>query len=94
MISYDMIIAELEKQLYEAKNTQSEQQKREALSAIKALCDVALQSEKTAAASPIVQPAMTAMIAPVMQQSPTVISPNQVNKLQEEDANGDSLFDF
>lgn len=93
MISYDMIIAELEKQLQEAKHTQSEQKKREALSAIKALCDVALQSNTTAQ-TPSIQPMMTAALSPVMQQSTTVISPTQVKKLHEEDANGDSLFDF
>lgn len=94
MISYDMIIAELEKQLQEAKNTQSEQKKRESLTAIKALCEVALQSSSMTAQTPSIQPMMTAPVMPVMQQSTTTISPNQGKKLHEEDANGDSLFDF
>lgn len=96
MISYDMIIAELEKQINNAKQTSSAQSKREALAAVRALCDVALQSEDIAAhrtsAVQVVTPTTTPM--PVMQQASAVVSPNQVNKLVEEDANGDSLFDF
>lgn len=97
MISYDMIIAELEKQLLHAKQSQTDQQKREALTAMKALCDVALQSkEAVPTQSQFVQPTMTVSgsASSTMQQSAAVVLPNQVNKLQEEDANGDSLFDF
>lgn len=97
MISYDMIIAELEKQLLHAKQSQTDQQKREVLTAMKALCDVALQSKGSAPIqSQFVQPTMmtAAPVSPTMQQSAAVVLPNQVNKLQEEDANGDSLFDF
>lgn len=100
MISYDMIIAELEKQLHHAKATQASQAKREALAAIRALCDVALQSETPKQLVPMQN---SAVISPIpsaipnnqmMQQSSTMTPPTQANRLMEEDANGDSLFDF
>ncbi|MBQ0138634.1 MAG: YwdI family protein [Kurthia sp.] len=100
MISYDMIIAELEKQLNHAKITQSPQGKREALAAIRALCDVALQSETPKQTMPLQGSAVVQPVTPatqssqVMQQSSTMSPPNQANRLIEEDANGDSLFDF
>lgn len=97
MISLDMIITQLEQQLTTAKNSQTEQQKRESLAAIRALCDVALQSptQKTQVAEVYMEKPKYEQQTQIIQQSAPIIStPNQVNKLQEEDANGDSLFDF
>lgn len=93
-----MIIAELEKQIVYAKRTLSLQEKREALTAVRALCDVALQSEMPTKQT--LQQVNTSVIptmqqnTTVMQKSSTMNTQNQANKLIEADANGDSLFDF
>lgn len=82
MISNDHIIMQIDKQLQHAKVTGNEQSKREALAAIRALCDLALESVATSQASPVVQ---AIPVAPTIQQPVA---------LKEEDANGESLFDF
>lgn len=82
MISNEHILMQIDKQLTLAKTTGNEQTKREALAAIRALCDLALESEGTSQASPVVQ---AVAIAPAIQQPVA---------LKEDDANGESLFDF
>lgn len=88
MISYQTILQQLEKQLDEAKKATGEQQIRESLTAVRALCDVVLaQSVEVSKTQPKHIPQM-------LTQGPT----QQVHytaKMEEEDgANGDSLFDF
>ncbi len=46
MISYDAIIKELQKQIAQAQQAASTSEKREAFSAMRALCDVALQTNE------------------------------------------------
>ena len=93
MISYEMIVQQITKLTAQANEAQHEQQIREQLSAIRALCDVVL-SDKTANTK--VLPVNGATI--MNQSSPTpvytqpVVVPSQ--KLEEDDANGDSIFDF
>lgn len=92
MISYDAIIKELQKQIAQAQQAASTAEKREAFSAMRALCDVALQTNE-----PSVQP--SSFTAPSQPSQPTQVVPTppvptQANKLHEPDANGDSLFDF
>jgi len=70
----------MEKQLSAAKMSGDEHSLREALSAIRSLCEVALSSE-----------ANPAPLKQNVQQTPAVI---RHEKLQEDDANGDSIFDF
>ncbi|WP_391207382.1 YwdI family protein [Psychrobacillus sp. L4] len=77
MISSEHILSQIEKQIHKAKMETNEQVTREAFAAIRALCDVVLDS--TISVSPI--------------QSAPVIS-GQPIALKEEDANGESLFDF
>ncbi len=80
MISYDQIVSQIEKQLQKAKMGSNEQMKREALSAIGALCAVALDTEVS---------------IPTTMASPTAIPVSmQSTPLQDSGANGDSLFDF
>ena len=83
MISYEAIIAQIEQAVQQAKHAQSEQQMREQLTAVKALCEVVLGQQALVQQRQEVQP-----VAPVMQQA------NTSSKLQEPDANGDSIFDF
>ncbi|WP_431029024.1 YwdI family protein [Lysinibacillus sp. LZ02] len=86
MISYEAMIVQMEQLVQNAKHAQDEQQMREQLTAVKALCDIVLgqrnlKMEQTAMPSATVQ-------LPVMRQA------NLSDKLQESDANGDSIFDF
>lgn len=89
MISYDAIIKELQKQIAQAQQAASTAEKREAFSAMRALCDVALQTnEPSVQLSSFTAPSQPTQVVP----APPV--PTQANKLHEPDANGDSLFDF
>lgn len=91
MISYDVIVAAIEQHARQA--TGDEATVREELSAIRALCDVVLgdaPKPMPQQVAPVVQqPVVPQMAQPMMQQAsiPT-------KKIEEGDANGDSLFDF
>lgn len=88
MISTDQILQQIEKQLGQAKVSDHEPTKREVLAAIRALCDVALnstQSSSTHVFSPQNNP-VTQMIP-----SPSAVASTP---LKEQGANGESLFDF
>ncbi|MER1984275.1 MAG: YwdI family protein [Solibacillus sp.] len=82
MISYEVIVAQIEKHLVQAKQNQSEAVLREQLTAIHALCEVALQTGD----KQITRPVQTVSASPSVMTSAT--------KLEEQDANGESLFDF
>ena len=84
MISYQAVLQQLEKQLDEAKKAANEQQMRESLTAVRALCEVVL-------ARPVEGSQTQHKHMP---QMPTQQMLN-TKKMEEEDgANGDSLFDF
>ena len=83
MISNRQILMQIEKQLQEAKTASGEQSIRESLAAIKALCDVALTVPQTE--------------SPIVLQTPSVKAATLTvpsAPLKEDDANGESLFDF
>lgn len=83
MISNRQILMQIEKQLQEAKTASGEQSIRESLAAIKALCDVALTVPQTESPTVLQTPSVKAA---------TLIVPS--TPLKEDDANGESLFDF
>lgn len=89
MISYETLLAQLEKYIQQAKLAHNEQQFREALVATKALCDVVLQL-----------PANAVPPLPKVGQSEQIVNANSVKlmtqpTLKEQDgANGESIFDF
>lgn len=83
MISYESVVQQIEKHITHAKQGATEQQLREQLAAIHTLCELVLQGQ----AQP--QPKTTAV---TMLSSPVTVSTSA--KLQEQDANGESLFDF
>lgn len=83
MISNEQLLIQIDKHLKHARISGSEQSVRESLVAIKALCDVALE----------VQIPSQAPITKSVQSTSTIL-PTQPVALKEEDANGDSLFDF
>ncbi len=87
MIPYDRIISEMERQLGVAKRAKDERAMREALSAVRSLCEVALGESSSKQEESII---------PKVQTVPDVqsISSLEGKPLVEEDANGGSLFDF
>lgn len=95
MITYETIVQQIAKLATEVSHTKNEQLIREQLTAIRALCDVVLEekttvtkaSSSTNVTSNFVNPSIS---SPVFAQP--VMMPSQ--KLEEEDANGDSIFDF
>ncbi|MEK9197367.1 DUF5327 family protein [Ureibacillus sp. 179-F W5.1 NHS] len=98
MISYHQLLDEIEQLVADAKGVQDEQQIREQLSAIRALCNVALTRSNNQQALP--NQTLATSFYQVHQQisdtSSNVIHRSSINehKLQEKDANGDSIFDF
>lgn len=92
MISYDRIIAEMGRQLSVARQTNDEGAMREALSAIRSLCEVAL-SDGTGLerASRPPEKVIPKMLSTSEVQSPTSFDGKL---LEESDANGGSLFEF
>ena len=95
MISYEQIVQQIAKHTALANEAQSDQQIREQLSAIRALCDVVL-SDKVAntKVSPIVPGVanFNHLSSPTPVFTQPIVTPSQ--KLEEDDANGDSIFDF
>ena len=92
MISYEAIIAQIERAVQQAKHAQSEQQMREQLTAVQALCEVVLGQRASHITDQLVQQRQEVQTFPV--QAPVVQQANTSSKLQELDANGDSIFDF
>ena len=96
MISYETIITEIQKHAGIA--TGSDAKIREELAAIRALCDVALADNHTAAPTQTVVPQQPVQQMHYVPVEPAVIqqaAPSlPTKKIHEEDANGDSLFDF
>ena len=87
MIPYDRIISEMERQLAIARGANDEQSVREAISAVRSLCEVALGGEKKREEKKIL---------PKMLSTGNNVMPTSLESkpLIEEDANGGSIFDF
>lgn len=90
-ISIEKLLAKIEEELKLAKNSTKQENLREKVYSIKILCELILD-EKTTAQE------VTHRSAPVFQPQPSIQQPvslQQAKKLDMEDeANGDSLFDF
>ncbi|WP_186667998.1 YwdI family protein [Sporosarcina sp. BP05] len=87
MIPYDRIISEMERQLSVARRTNEDSTMREAFAAVRSLCEVALGGESKREEK--IVPKMLTTASAV--QSITSLDGKL---LEEEDANGGSLFDF
>ncbi len=88
MISYQAVLQQLEKQIADASNAANEQQIREKLTAIRALCDVVLDF-------PVEVPKAQPKNLPQMLATEPTPSSLYTAKIEEDDgANGDSIFDF
>ena len=86
MISYNQVFLEMERQLIAAKKTEDEREMREALAAIRSLCEVTLGGK----------PRNEEKIIPKMLTSHAVqpITSLEAKPMEEEGANGGSIFDF
>lgn len=83
MTTSEQVMKEIERQVSLAKQAAGGQAQREALYAVRALCNVMLQDEQYTAPGQMSAAAVRPAAA-VLEEKP----------LQEEDANGESLFDF
>lgn len=92
MISYETIVKQIEKHAIQAKQMRDEQQIREQLAAIRALCEVVLDDGQAVAKSSVVVPSVHNIQTTSMMMSQPLVTSSQ--KVEEEDANGESLFDF
>ncbi|MFC7685876.1 YwdI family protein [Ureibacillus sp. GCM10028918] len=105
MISYQALLLEIEQLVASTKNQTDEQHMREQLSAIRALCNLALSNGKTNALPQVqsttsmmtIQPNQSFQSSTITAESHKMIrNSNSINggKLEENDANGESIFDF
>lgn len=95
MIPLSRVVTEIEKHVAVAKGKGDEQSIRESLVAIRALCNVALSEQPEV--KPQVMPIQYAQpVQPVhtVQSTSSVPSISAGERMKEDDANGDSLFDF
>ncbi|MDN4606059.1 YwdI family protein [Sporosarcina highlanderae] len=88
MITTERIIEEMEHYLNNAKSAKDDQAIREALTAVSALCQVVLGGKKERQEEPIITPRTMAI------SHKPLISSLEGKPLDEEDANGGSIFDF
>lgn len=88
MISYDQLFGEMSRQLNAAKESADPQKRREALAAIRSLCEVGLGH--------VGEVPVRRVPTAIVPASPEVKSLTSLDSrpLQEEGANGDSIFDF
>lgn len=86
MISYNQVFLEMERQLTAARKTKDEREMREALAAIRSLCEVALGGKSRNDDN----------VIPKMHTPQTVqpIQSLESKPMIEEGANGGSIFDF
>lgn len=88
MIPYETLLAEMEKHMILAKQKTSDQQLREHITAIRALCDVVLSTNKTDNLATIQK------VEEKSTEKPIIYSNVPSQPLEEDDANGSSIFDF
>ncbi|PMC37533.1 hypothetical protein CJ195_12355 [Bacillus sp. UMB0899] len=97
-IPISKLLSKMESEIIKAKNSQSEKERRERIVVIQSLCELILDEK-----SPQVQPLPSsspssinpAELQKMMGNMATVVkNPANSGSLKEEDANGDSLFDF
>ncbi|MBT2736133.1 YwdI family protein [Neobacillus sp. C211] len=104
-ISVQKLLTKIEAELKLAKTSTKEESLREKVYSIKILCELLLDEKPSltsvvpAAPMPAVQPAISfqayqqpVMNQPIVQQAPTLQQPKKLD--MEDEANGDSLFDF
>jgi len=92
-ISMEKLLSKIEEELKLAKSSTKQENLREKVYSIKILCELILdEKQETAAVKPAVSYQPQIPVQPVFQQP---VSLNQPKKIEmDNEANGDSLFDF
>jgi hypothetical protein len=91
-ISVEQLLKKMESELHKAKQAEGSVQLRENVHSIKVLCELILEDSALKSRSVRGLSEAVALQQPQIQTiTPTTLS---VKKLEEEEANGDSLFDF
>jgi hypothetical protein len=88
-ISVEQLLKKMESELHKAKLAESSVKLRENVHSIKVLCELILEDSGSKEVRSI--PERVALQPQIQSITPTTLS---VKKLEEEEANGDSLFDF
>lgn len=99
-ITLDKVLQRMQAELNRAQATGNVQKKREHLVAMKSLCELALEEDveqERRPAAPSMQPsaptfAANSFVAPVQPSQPVNQFPSK--PMKEDEANGDSIFDF
>ncbi|AND42516.1 MULTISPECIES: YwdI family protein [Cytobacillus] len=89
-ISVQKLLGKMEKELLEAKSSSSDARIRERVQAIKSLCELVLEESDTGSVSAVASISHTYNAPPAAQ--PAGLQPKKMQ--MEDEANGDSLFDF
>lgn len=88
-IPVQKLLSKMEKELSEAKNSSSEARIRERVQAIKSLCELILEEAESGS------PAVAASVSHTYSAPPVQSVNLEPKKMHmDDDANGDSLFDF
>lgn len=88
-ISVDQLLRKIESELHKAKGAGNASSLRENVHSIKVICELILENDKGSVSN--VGKVLPTAVTPVQTLSPVNLS---VKKLDEEEANGESLFDF
>jgi hypothetical protein len=88
-ISVEQLLKKMESELHKAKQAGSTVELREHVHSIKILCELILDDQGNRTVQNL--PEVLALQPQIQTIKPTTLS---VKKLEEEEANGDSLFDF
>lgn len=97
-IPISKLLNKMEAELTKAKNSQTDKERRERIVVIQSLCELILD-EKSSQVQPITSPSPSSINLAELQKmmgnmSTVVKNPSKSPSLKEDDANGDSLFDF
>lgn len=89
-ISVQKLLGKMEKELLEAKGSSSDARIRERVQAIKSLCELVLDESETGSTAAVSSISHTFSDQPAAQ--PANLQPKKMQ--MDDEANGDSLFDF
>ncbi|WP_042463711.1 YwdI family protein [Neobacillus dielmonensis] len=92
-ISVQKLLAKIEEELKQAQTSQKEESLREKIYSIKILCELILDEKSASGAKPF-PPAPAVQPAANYQPFQQPAALNQPKKIDMDEANGDSLFDF
>ena len=98
-IPVSKLLSKMEAELIKAKNSSSTKEVREKVAVIQSLCEIILDEKSEVSVQPLSSPSSSEISQLELQKmmgnmSTVVKNPTNERTVKEEDANGDSLFDF